>query len=71
MNDSSPTGRTDEAPRHPGLTIKIYSVNPETLKRGPVTLFTVPPARSPMYSSAYPECRCPRCCPDRKLSGDC
>lgn len=61
MSDPNPTGRTDEARRHPGLTFKIYTVNPQTLERGPAVSFTAPPAEGPMHSSAYPMCRCPRC----------
>ncbi|WP_030883761.1 hypothetical protein [Streptomyces sp. NRRL S-1868] len=61
MTDPSPADRTDGAPRHPGLTIKIYTVNSKTLERGPATLFTLPPAKGPMDSSAFPVCECPRC----------
>ncbi|SER55586.1 hypothetical protein SAMN05421870_102465 [Streptomyces qinglanensis] len=61
MGDHSPTDRTDEETRHPGLTIKIYTVNSKTLERGPATLYTLPPARGPMDSSTYPVCECPRC----------
>ncbi|MDJ1131774.1 hypothetical protein [Streptomyces iconiensis] len=60
MTDSSGTGRTDEAPRHPGIRFKIYTVNSRTLERGPAVAFTEPPG-APMSSSVYPPCECPRC----------
>ena len=61
MSDLSPVGRTDEAPGHPGLSIKIYTVDSKTLQRGPAVSFTLPPAKGPMESSVFPECECPRC----------
>ncbi|GAB2799668.1 hypothetical protein GCM10027091_34050 [Streptomyces daliensis] len=70
MADPSPLRRTGESPSlpaHPGLTFKIYRVNPHTLERGPATLVRAKPSKAPLASQTFPPCRCgsPRC-PDRE-----
>lgn len=66
MTDSSGTGRTDEALRHPGLTFKIYTVDSRTLERGPATVVRARPSKTPLISQAWPPCECPMPrCPDR------
>ncbi|WP_369243654.1 hypothetical protein [Streptomyces sp. R41] len=46
---------------HPGLTITVYRVDPETMKRTPVYSRSLSPADEPVFSLAFPPCRCFRC----------
>ncbi|WP_143674238.1 MULTISPECIES: hypothetical protein [Streptomyces] len=46
---------------HPGLTITVYRVNPETMERTPIRSRALPPADQPVSSLAYPPCACSRC----------
>ncbi|GAA3766706.1 hypothetical protein [Streptomyces chiangmaiensis] len=46
---------------HPGLIITVYRVNPETLKRTPVSSSVVPAANHVAMNLAFPPCECPRC----------
>lgn len=46
---------------HPGLTITVYRVDPETMERTPVCSRSLPPADEPVFSMAFPPCRCFRC----------
>lgn len=45
---------------HPGLTVRVYTVDPKTKQ---VTSDTghiaIPPAHTPMQMSHWPPCRCP------------
>lgn len=53
---------TTALPDHPGLTFRIYRVNPATLKRTPVRQRTAAAAATePLVTSGWPPCRCPRC----------
>ncbi|MEU9285950.1 hypothetical protein AB0D57_14800 [Streptomyces sp. NPDC048275] len=52
---------TGSVPTHPGLTIKVYRVNPETMERTPVCSRSLPPADEAAFSMAFPPCCCPRC----------
>ncbi|MEU9402960.1 hypothetical protein [Streptomyces sp. SID4985] len=46
---------------HPGLTIKVYRVNPETGQRTVVRPTRhVQPARDIPFSQSFPPCACPR-----------
>lgn len=47
-------------PTHPGLTINVYRVDPETMARTPVCARTLPAADEAMMSAAFPPCGCPR-----------
>lgn len=46
---------------HPGLTITVYRVNPETMKRTPATSRVLPASDHAEISLAFPPCKCPRC----------
>ncbi|MFF9324055.1 hypothetical protein ACF1AY_04980 [Streptomyces sp. NPDC014776] len=52
---------------HPGLTITIYRVNPQTLARTRPRTRVIEPADGPAESLVFPPCECPRCSdrPDR------
>ncbi|MBZ9642353.1 hypothetical protein [Streptomyces sp. PSKA30] len=52
---------TDSESTHPGLTIEVYRINPETLERTPVRSVTFAPSDAPVYSLEFPPCECPRC----------
>lgn len=46
---------------HPGLTITVYRVDPKTMERTPVRSRSLPPAKEPVFSLAFPPCECSRC----------
>ncbi|MFF1743239.1 hypothetical protein [Streptomyces mirabilis] len=46
---------------HPGLTLTVYRVNPETMERTPVCSRVLPPADEAVFSMAFPPCGCSRC----------
>lgn len=49
-------------PDHPGLAIRVYTVNPLTGERTPMTQRVVlPAATQPMTTAAWPPCSCPLC----------
>lgn len=51
-----------DQPPHPGLTIRIYTVNPRTLERtSQYARRTLEPAKVPLAVSAWPPCSCPQC----------
>ncbi|MFF5009647.1 hypothetical protein ACFY3G_43320 [Streptomyces phaeochromogenes] len=49
------------APTHPGLTIRVYRVDPETMEETPVCARTLPASDEAMMTVAYPPCGCERC----------
>jgi hypothetical protein len=53
---------TTALPNHPGLTFRVYRVDPITGKRTPVRQRTaVAAATEPLATSVWPPCRCPLC----------
>lgn len=46
---------------HPGLTVSVYRINPQTLERSPVHTRTLAPLDEPVMNLAFPPCQCPRC----------
>jgi hypothetical protein len=53
--------RQPALPPHPGLTVRIYSVNQATLERTEIRKRTALPAdETPMLSMTWPPCRCPQ-----------
>ncbi|GAB2799548.1 hypothetical protein GCM10027091_33930 [Streptomyces daliensis] len=70
MTDSSRTRRTDEAPRHSGLRLRVYRINAVTGVHTELPAVDTTPG-APLISNRYPLCLCgsPRC-PDRKARGD-
>jgi hypothetical protein len=47
---------------HPGLTFRVYRIDPLTRRRTEVLPLTeVPPAGTPDLTSAWAPCACPRC----------
>ncbi|WP_157856368.1 hypothetical protein [Actinacidiphila yeochonensis] len=64
--DARPDTTPPERPGHPGLTIRVYRVDQATRERrdvGPAQ--RLGPARSPVFTMAWPPCACPLCrsCP--------
>lgn len=46
-------------PAHPGLTMRVYTVNPKTKQiTSDSEQVAVPPSPTPMLSSNWPPCRC-------------
>ena len=46
---------------HPGLTITVYRINPESLKRTLIGSRVIPPADEAVISLAFPPCECLQC----------
>ncbi|MFI9772048.1 hypothetical protein ACIHJG_35085 [Streptomyces sp. NPDC052415] len=46
---------------HPGITVSVYRINPETLKRTHVSSRKLPALDDPVLNLAFPPCECPRC----------
>lgn len=62
-SDGVVTNRT----AHPGLTIRVYTVDPQTLERtGDDKLpMAIAPAEEPMVTLAWPPCGCAPCRKER------
>jgi hypothetical protein len=51
-----------QQPSHPGLRIRIYTVDPQTLERtSDHAQVTIPASPTPMATCAWPPCLCPQC----------
>lgn len=50
------------ADKHPGLTVRVYRMNPATGQVTPVRSRTeLPAAKEPAATWAWPPCSCPQC----------
>jgi hypothetical protein len=46
---------------HPGITVSVYRINPQTLERTPISSRALPASDHAVISLAFPPCECPRC----------
>ncbi|WNI19244.1 hypothetical protein [Actinacidiphila sp. ITFR-21] len=67
MGDSTTDAATGQAAPHPGLTLRVYTVDAATGARTsgrPKTAVTPGPTDPPLAISIWPPCRCDRCRPE-------